>query len=51
MLQATSIYTKGNGEKWNTNEMFDIMLATSRASLKILASDIFNQMTKFNAKK
>jgi type II restriction enzyme len=42
MLQATSIYTKGNGEKWNTNEMFDIMLATSRASLKILASDIFN---------
>lgn len=46
MLQATSIYTQGNGEKWNTKDMFDIMLAISKTSLQVLGSDIFNQITK-----
>jgi type II restriction enzyme len=46
MLQATSIYTKGNGEKWNNKEMFDIMIEISKTSLKILGSDLFNQITK-----
>lgn len=46
MLQATSIYTQGNGEKWNNKEMFDIMLEISKTSLKMLASDLFNQITK-----
>ncbi|MCU0425464.1 MAG: restriction endonuclease, partial [Candidatus Kapabacteria bacterium] len=46
MLQATSIYTQGNGEKWNNKEMFDIMIEISKTSLKILGSDLFNQITK-----
>ena len=46
MLQATSIYTQGNGEKWDKKEMFDIMVDISKTSLKVLGSDIFNQITK-----
>jgi len=46
MLQATSIYTQGNGEKWDAKEMFDIMLEVSRTSLQVLGSDLFNQITK-----
>lgn len=45
MLQATSIYTQGNGEKWNTKEMFEVMLEISKTSLKVLGSEIFNQIT------
>ena len=45
MLQAASIYTQGNGEKWDAVEMFDIMLEISKSSLKALGSDIFNQLT------
>jgi len=46
MLQATSIYTQGNGEKWDTKEMFDIMIEISKTSLQVLGSEIFNQITK-----
>lgn len=46
MLQATSIYTQGNGGKWNANEMFKIMLEISKTSLRILGSEIFNQITQ-----
>jgi type II restriction enzyme len=46
MLQATSIYTQGNGEKWNAKNMFDIMTEISKTSLKILGSELFNQITK-----
>lgn len=46
MLQATSIYTQGNGEKWNVKEMLDIMVEVAKTSLKVLGSDIFNQITK-----
>ncbi len=46
MLQATSIYTQGNGEKWGNKEMFHIMLEISKTSLKMLGSDLFNQLTK-----
>ncbi len=46
MLQATSIYTQGNGEKWDRKEMFDIMVEISKTSLQILGSEIFNQITK-----
>lgn len=46
MLQATSIYTQGNGKKWDIKNMFDIMLEVSKTSLQILGSDIFNQITK-----
>jgi type II restriction enzyme len=46
MLQATSIYSQGNGEKWEAKEMFEIMIEISKTSLKVLGSDIFYQITK-----
>mgnify|MGYP000451444404 CR=1 FL=1 len=46
MLQAASIYTQGNGEKWNPQAMFDVMLAVSKTSLKVLGSDLFAQLTQ-----
>ena len=48
MLQATSIYTQGNGERWDTKDMFDVMIEISKTSLKVLGSDIFNQLTNNN---
>lgn len=45
MLQAASIYTQGNGEKWDAKEMFQIMIEISRTSLKALGSDLFTQIT------
>ncbi len=46
MLQAASIYTQGNGDRWDAMEMFDIMLEISKTSLQILGSDLFKQLTK-----
>lgn len=46
MLQAASIYTQGNGDRWNAQGMFNIMLDISRTSLQILGSDLFRQLTK-----
>ena len=46
MLQATSIYTQGDGGSWNKSKMFDIMLEISKTSLQILGSDLFKQLTK-----
>ncbi len=46
MLQATSIYTQGDGDKWDVKKMFDIMTDISRTSLKTLGREIFNQITK-----
>jgi len=46
MLQAASIYTQGNGEKWNAEDMFEIMLIISKTALRVLGSEIFNQITK-----
>lgn len=46
MLQATSIYTQGKGGKWDAKEMFNVMVEVSKTSLKVLGSDIFNQITK-----
>lgn len=46
MLQATSIYTQGNGEGWNDEKMLEIMLDISRTSLKMLGSDLFKQLTQ-----
>ena len=40
VLQSASIYTKGNGEKWNNTEMFNIMMEISKTSLKILSIDL-----------
>lgn len=45
MLQAASIYTHGDGGKWEAEEMFNIMLDIAETSLKILGSDLFIQLT------
>ena len=45
MLQATSIYTQGNGGRWDRLKMFEIMLEVAKTSLQVLGSDIFNQLT------
>lgn len=45
MLQAASIYTQGNGERWNRQTMFSIMLDIAKTSLQVLGSDLFNQLT------
>ncbi len=46
MLQAASIYSQGSGEKWDSKEMYTVMLDVSKSSLKALGSDLFNQLTK-----
>lgn len=46
MLQAASIYTQGNGERWDPERMFDIMLEVSKTSLQELGSAIFKQITE-----
>jgi hypothetical protein len=38
--KSVSIYTKGNGDKWNNIEMLDIMLEVSKTSLEILSIDL-----------
>ncbi len=46
MLQAASIYTKGKGGHWNAEDMIMVMLEVARTSLKMLGSDIFEQLSK-----
>jgi len=45
MLHATSIYTQGDGNKWDRNKMFEIMIEISETSLKLLGSELFHQLT------
>lgn len=46
MLQAASIYTQGDGEHWDKSEMLDIMLEVAKTSIRCLAKDLFDQLTK-----
>jgi len=46
MLQAASIYTQGDGGHWKAKDVFEIMLEIAKTSLKVLGSDIFNQLTQ-----
>lgn len=45
MLQAASIYTQGNGERWDAKEIFKIMMEISKTSLQVLGSELFKQLT------
>ncbi|MDE5754043.1 MAG: restriction endonuclease [Oscillospiraceae bacterium] len=45
MLQAASIYTQGDGERWNENRMIEVMLDVAHTSIKILARYLVNQLT------
>lgn len=44
MLQAASIYTQGNGKRWTTEKMFNIMLEIAKTSIQVLYSDLFYQL-------
>lgn len=46
MLQAASIYTQGNGERWDAEQMFNIMLQIAKTSIQVLYSDLFNQVSR-----
>ena len=45
MLQATSIYTQGNGNPWDRMDMLNIMYDIAKTSLQLLGSDLFHQLT------
>lgn len=45
MLQAATIFTQGNGEHWDREEMFDVMFEVANTSIKCLATDLFGQLT------
>ncbi len=45
-------YTQGDGQRWNLNKMFEVMLEVAKISLKVLGSSLFNQIIdKNNVKK
>lgn len=46
MLQAASIYTQGDGARWEAAKMFDVMMTIARTSIRILFNDLFNQISK-----
>lgn len=46
MLQAASIYTQGDGCKWDPDAMCDVMYEIAETSLQVLGSDLFIQVTK-----
>ena len=46
MLQAASIYTQGDGGHWDADRMRNIMVDVAKTSIKTIATDLFNQLTK-----
>lgn len=46
MLQAASIYTRGDGSHWKDEDMIEIMLNVARTSLRMIGKDLFEQLTK-----
>jgi len=46
MLQATSIYVQGDGNDWDKEKMLKVMMEISETSLKVLGSELFNQIIK-----
>ena len=48
MLQAASIFTQGLGDSWSDAAMLDIMLDIADTSIKVMASDLFDQLTSGN---
>lgn len=48
MLQAPSIFTRGDGERWQTREMLEISLDIARTSLQLLGRDLSLQISPDN---
>lgn len=45
MLQAASIYTQGDGSRWDEDKMLAVMVDIAKTSLQVLGSDLFKQLT------
>ena len=46
MLQSASLFTHGDGTSWQEDEMINIMLDIANTSIKMLATELFNQLEK-----
>ena len=46
MLQAASIYTRGDGALWEEESMIEIMVDIARTSLRMMGRDLFHQLTE-----
>lgn len=46
MLQAASIYTQGDGNSWDGQDMLKIMIEVAETSLKVLAKDLWSQINQ-----
>ena len=46
MLQAASIYTQGNGKRWDKRKMMEIMMEIAESSLQQLSKDLWKQINK-----
>lgn len=46
MLQAASMYTTGDGSKWERTKMLEILLEVAETSMQMLGKDIFKQITE-----
>lgn len=46
MLQAASIYTQGDGGRWDERTMEKVMLEIARTSLRMLGRDLFTSISK-----
>ncbi|MCQ2206296.1 MAG: restriction endonuclease [Bacteroidaceae bacterium] len=44
MLQAASIFTQGNGRRWDRQEMRHIMIEIAETSLQMLGRELWNQL-------
>jgi len=45
MLQAASIYTRGDGGHWKNQDMLNVMIDIAKTSLNMLGRDLFKQLT------
>lgn len=50
MLQAASIFTQGKGGEWSGEDMGTVMLDIAKTSLRMLATDLFSQLSPESAK-
>ncbi|MCM1169687.1 MAG: restriction endonuclease [Bacteroides sp.] len=49
MLQAASIFTQGDGSRWQRKKMIEIMMDIANTSLRILGSELFKQLSNLTA--
>lgn len=45
MLQAASIFTQGDGNHWDRQDMLAVMMDVAQSSIRCLAKDLFSQLT------